>query len=262
MMEGCDAVQRLLGLLALFVLMCACAVAEAPERVSQVTTLEEAALFVDLAEAADGSITARDVSVGRLRHISQSSNRPGFCEPYWINEQYDLAQEYSPSGRKYGYYARNMCTRAAYSEILSYFGIDMTPVAMSTLLGERNIDNPYDAVTAMIPGLTRMQENSYPEFDLMLERYMTDPSYSPIMLIMINPKNSMMHTVLVLGVMADGQLICLDSAYHPVGGKPMWIFRMKLAGNRQYVRYSMSDSYNGLPIRACYQWRYTPADEQ
>lgn len=254
-------VKRLLLLLLLVVLPASWALAEAPERVSQVTTLEEAALFVDIAANEDGTITPKQVTAGRLRHISQGSNKPGFCEAYWIDDLYDLAAEYSPTGRKYGYYARNMCTRAAYSEILSYFGIDLTPVAMSTMLGERNIDNPYDTVTELIPGLTRMEENSYPDFDLMLERYMTDPSYSPVMLIMINPKNSMMHTVLVLGVMADGQLICLDSAYHPVGGKPMWIFRMKLSGNRQYVRYSMSDSYDGLPIRACYQWHYEAPEE-
>lgn len=243
-------------LLLLLTLFIPCAAAEAPDRISQATTLEEAAAFVDIELTEGDEVLPRTVEAGRIRHISQASNRPGFCREYWVNEEYDLAAEYSITGRKYGYYARNMCTRAAYSEVLSYFGIDLTPVAMSSLLQKRNLDNPYDMVTDLIPGLTRTEENSYLQFDEMLARYMEDPSYSPVMLIMINPKNSQMHTVLVLGVMEDGQMICLDSAYHPVGGKPMWIFRMKLAQNRAYVRYSMSDSYNTLPIRACYQWHY------
>lgn len=223
-----------------------------------VTTLQEAESFVDFALDEEGNELYRGVEAGRIRHISQVSKRKGFCFSYWQNDEFDLAAEKNPNGRKYGYYAGNMCTRAAYCEMLSYFGIDLTPVAMSSLMHERNVENPYDTVTELIDGLNRTEAKSYLEFDEMFERYQQDEHYSPILLYMINKDTAVMHTVLVLGVQEDGRFICLDSAYHPVGGKPMWVFNMKLAANRSFVRYSMSDQYENLRIRACYQWYYDP----
>lgn len=100
------------------------------------------------------------VQKGRIRHMAQDSYKPFFCRDYWVNDTWDLETRQNSKGKKHPYYAGNMCTRAVYSEALSYLGIDMTPVAMSQLMDTRNLDNPYDMVTDLIPGLTRAEGNS------------------------------------------------------------------------------------------------------
>ena len=216
--------------------------------------MAQAKAFVDVEETEDPQ--PMSVQAGRIRHVAQDPARAHFCTAYWANEEYDLTEKYGPSGRKYGYYAGNMCTRAAYSEALSYLGVDITPVGMSSLLGSRNLDAPYDAVTEAIPGLTRTEENGHGDLWNMINRYLTDSSYSPVMVVLKYPNKATFHTLLVIGVNKNGRAIMLDSAYHPTKGKATYVFTMKLAANGSCVRSSDVYAYRGMTVRAVYQWHY------
>lgn len=221
-----------------------------------VTTVEEAAAFVDLTTDADGTVAWRQVVPGRVRCIPQDKKAPDFLPDYWIADGYDLTAVKSPSGVKYTYYCGNMCTRAVYCEVLSYFGIDYTPAQLSALLHTRNIDSPYDDVTALIDGLERVPGNSYNELPQMLDNYFTDSSYSPVMITIISDSGRT-HSLLVLGRVSQYEFVVLDTSYRVQNGKASPIITIRLAQNYRYVKQSAVSSYKNNYVRAAYQWHWT-----
>ena len=249
--------RRLISCILALTLFLSCAWAEdgeKPEYLPQVKTIAQAKDFVDVVDFKNPQ--ALGVKAGRIRHISQGKSNKGFCNDYWRNDEYNFIISKDNKGNKYAYYVVTMCTRAVYCEMLSYFGIDLTPVAMSSMMGTRNIDSPYDDVTTLIPGLVRIASHTYHELDDMLTYYLSNTGYSPIMLSMIYADSSGQHSVLVIGRTESGKLICVDSAYHPVGGSPQFVFTMKLNYNNSKVLVSDVGTYKGASVRACYQWKY------
>ncbi len=93
--------------------------------------------------AADG--TRSEVRAGSIRFIAQLTEDPLFVDSDWKSEAFDFIRT-----------ARNKCTRCAFSMALSWMGIDCTPVRMSEIAGSEFMSPDYDAVSAAIGGLERV----------------------------------------------------------------------------------------------------------
>lgn len=252
--------MRRLLLLLLICMLCAvpslAELAEVQPVLHDVTTVEEAARFVDFTADDGGEPTFREVQAGRIRHIPQDKKSPEFLADCWIVESCDLTAEKSPNGIKYKYYCGTMCTRAVYCEVLSYFGIGYTPAELSQLLHTRDIDSPYDDVTALIDGLERVPGNSYNELPQMLDNYFSDPSYSPVMITLISDSGRT-HSLLVLGRISQYEFVVLDTSGRVQNGEVNYITTIRLAQNYRYVKQSGVSSYNKNYVRAAYQWHWT-----
>lgn len=255
--KGCTVrglLRWLLTLMLLLTWVSASAEMGDPDYLPQAGTIAQAKAFVDVVDSEKPQ--ALGVKAGRIRHISQGKSNKGFCNDYWRNSDYNFIVSRDNKGNKNAYYVVTMCTRAVYCEMLSYFGIDLTPVSMSSMMNTKYLDSPYDDITTLIPGLARTASHTYRELDEMLQYYMSNTGYSPVMLNMIYADSSGQHSVLVVGKTESGKLICVDSSYHPVGGKPQFVFTMKLNYNNSKVLVSDVGTYKGASVRSCYQWIY------
>lgn len=172
-------------------------------------------LFPDETE---GGISPVDAQAGYIRYIAQNKEKdPLFCTDYWCSvepgDNFDLTAKKSRKGKTFRDYASTMCTRAAYAMALSYLGYSETPGDMSVMVNNRNIDDPYDSVTALLPDLERITYKS-DVFERMLENYLTDSSYSPVYLYFRKP-NGVYHAVLIVGKAdEDGYYLVVDPALH------------------------------------------------
>ena len=149
-----------------------------------------------------------------------------------------------------------MCTRAGYSMALSYLGIDLTPGAMSALMERRELDMPYDEVTERLEGVERVEGSGYPALQTMLEHYLTDSSYSPVLIHLLR-KNKTTHSLLIVGQAEDGRYIVVDSSYQRAYGRQYYTLLIKIAQNMQSIRNATFSTYKNAGIYHCYQWHLT-----
>lgn len=252
--------RRLLGLLALLCLLAPLARAEQPPTLPACQTVEEVRELLLLpGEEAQPAAVER----GKIRYIFQDSiSDPDFFPDYWYGgepgSELDLTVEISKLkghfNEPYTYYARNMCTRAVYSMALSYLGVDLTPGAMSALLGMRDISMPYDEVTDQLPQIERV-DFPQPVFDSMFEAYQNDGSYSPVYLY-FRRANGTTHCLLVVARREDGRYIVVDPRYHTINGESVRVYTIALNTTRQFIVTSdfRSEHVESTIIRCC-QWR-------
>ncbi len=253
--------RRLAALmLALWLLFSACLAEEVPA-LAACTTVEQVLSLLDFPTVDEaGAVQPVDVRPGALRYIAQDSEKDSlFCAAYWQGEvpgdELDLTLEEDVNREPYAYSARNMCTRAVYSMILSYFGVDMTPGAMSALMGQRHLSEPYDEITALLPGLKR-GDTATRLFDTMWGNYLRDPqTYSPVYLYILKP-NGKTHVLLV--VAATGKLsefIVVDPAHHELDGASAPVHTIVLNRNRrEIVNATLYRELVGSRVKWSYQW--------
>ena len=257
--------RRLALILALLLLTVFSAAAEdAALTLRTCTTIEEAEQFV-LMPPDDDILT--DVQAGYIRYIAQKQkDTPAFRKEYWRGGEpgsvldLNLRERY---GIEFPFYAGIMCTRAAYSMAMSCLGINLTPGDMSALTCERNLDEPYDDVSALI-GVERIERgrNEAETFNSMLENYLTDDSYSPVCVYLRKPDGSY-HALLVVARMPSGRLIVVDSNPYFRRGKPFPVYFISLNLMRSEVTNStFKDQLLGSKVLQIWQWRLVdPAQE-
>ncbi len=187
---------------------------------------------------------------GYIRFVSLNPKDRAFRADLWQNARFDLMNKGS-----YRADYRNMHNRAAYCMALSYLGIGMTPVMMSEMVGSRDVTAPFDAVTAQIPGLERVEVKAY-TFDTMVENYLSDSSYSPVYCQVRKP-NGALHTVLIVGyIPATGGFIICDPAAPWKDGVYFHSYKMAWHVMRQVVLSSeFYDAFYASDVVALYQWR-------
>lgn len=254
--------RRLLMLLASMLLAISTVLAEdAPLTLREADTAEEVEQFLLL--PADEGVAP--VQRGYIRYISQSSARDTtFRKAYWLGgeEGSDLDLTLTErNGVQYAFYTGVMCTRAAYSMILSYFGIDMSPGKMSEVLGKRNLDDPYTEISDMlglefIPGGRR-------QFNAMVQNYLTDDSYSPVYLYFRKPSGSY-HAVIVVGYIPNpGRYLVVDSNPYWVKGEPYRVYFVSLNKSRnRIINSTFASELKDSEMVHIWQWRLPeqPAD--
>lgn len=253
--------RRMMALLMALSLLFAAAQAEEAASLASCTSVEQVLSFLDIPAAdEDGVVQPLPVREGALRYIAQGDEvDPLFCAAYWQGgepgDELDLTLEMDSRRKPYRYYARTMCTRAAYSMILSYFGVDVTPGAMSALMGQRDLDEPYDQVTALVPGVTRGSVATQ-RFDLMWENYQRDPAvYSPVYLYVRKP-NGTPHALLVVAATGKpSEYIVVDPAYHVLDGQSTPVYTIAFNRNRKEIMHStFYRELAGSKVKWFYQW--------
>lgn len=247
MMKEKIPMRRLICMLLLLMLPLL-AVAEEPLTLLTADTVAEVNRFVILPEE-EG---LPSVQRGMVRFVSMNKADAAFRQEMWQNETYDLTQ-------KGAYRAdyRNMHTRAACSMALSYLGIDLTPAMMSELAGSRDVAAPFDAAIAKLPNVERVQPKAY-VFDTMVENYLNDPSYSPVVCEVRKPSGDL-HTVLIVGYIPQtGGFIICDPAAPKLDGETMHSYNMCWHVMRQVVLFSdFYDAFYASDVVALYQWKLT-----
>ena len=189
---------------------------------------------------------------GKIRYISLNTADAAFRQSAWVSDLYDLTTKAG------GYKAdmRNMHNRAVYCMALSYLGVDVTPVMMSELAGSRDVTAPYDAVTAQLGvKLERVEPKSH-VFDTMVENYLTDPSYSPVMCT-FRTKAGDIYTVLIVAyIPSTGGFIICDAAAPRLDGEHLHAYKMAWHIVRRFVLSSaFYDKFYESEVIALYQWR-------
>lgn len=247
--------RRLLPLLASMLLVISTVFAETtPPTLRSAATAEEVEQFLLL--PTDEGVAP--VQRGYIRYISQNRKRDtAFRKAYWLGGEeggkLDLTLT-ERNGMKYAFHTGVMCTRAAYSMILSYFGIDMSPGKMSEALGKRNLDEPYTEISDMfglefIPGGRR-------QFNDMVQNYLTDDSYSPIYLYFRKPDGSN-HAVIVVGYIPDpGRYLVVDSNPNWVRGEPYRVYFVSLNKSRnRIINSTFASELKNSEMIHIWQWR-------
>ncbi|MBR3764486.1 MAG: hypothetical protein IKK57_08055 [Clostridia bacterium] len=255
--------RRMLWILVL-VMLAASALAEeasAPSSLRECTTFEEAEAFL-LYPPEEG---IAGVEAGYIRLIAQHrAGDDAFRDAYWQGGEpgsvLDLTLQKSSTGRDYAYHAGNMCTRAVYSMALSYLGVDVTPGAMSAMVGQRDLNPPYSEVSELV-GVERVVPKAH-VFNTMVENYLTDPSYSPVYVYLRRPDGKT-HALLIIGVIPDtGRYIVLDPSGMWANGVQYRIYMMSFnKSRRQVLNSTFRKEYAGSEILALYQWRLIPQEE-
>lgn len=208
-------------------------------------SMEEAAAIVD------SSRKASDPVQGRIRRVAQNRNDSGFTRDYWENKKYNFV---------YGgdQLSNSMCTRANYSMALSYLGISITPVEMSTISGSKQVDHnpaaPYDDLTRYLAeqngvAITRVTG----ELDELFENYASDSSYSPIY-VRMRKKDGNPHVFLVVG-RDDDYYYVVDSSSR--NGSFVHAIRVNEEGDRILKDRGANcwEKYYNAKITYCHQWK-------
>lgn len=253
--------RSLMALLTALCLLCACAGAEEDVALHRCTSVEQVLACLDIpALGEDGTVQPLGVREGALRYISQGDEKdPLFCAAYWQGgepgDELDLTLEKGANHKPYRYFARNMCTRAVYSMILSYFGEDLTPGGMSALMGQRDLGAPYDEVTALLPGLQRVDTPTH-RFDLMWADYQREPErYSPIYLYIRKP-SGVTHALLVVAATGKpSEFIVVDPAYRELDGQGTPVYLISMNKNRkEIIKSNCFRDLVGSKVKWFYQW--------
>lgn len=247
--------RRWLMLVASLLLSISIVLAEdAPLTLREADTAEEVEQFLLL--PTDEGVAP--VQRGYIRYISQSSKRDTtFRKAYWLGGEegseldLTLTERY---GLNYAFHTGVMCTRAAYSMVLSYFGIDMSPGKMSEVLGKRNLDEPYTEISEMfglefIPGGRR-------QFNTMVQNYLTDDSYSPVYLYFRKP-NGTYHAVIVVGyIPVPGRYLVVDSNPYWAMGEPYRVYFVSLNKSRnRIINSTFANELANSEMVHIWQWR-------
>ena len=240
--------RRLLALL--LALCCLLPVFAHAEELTLLTadTVDEVNQFVLLPEGDELPAPQR----GYIRYISLNEKDAAFRPGAWRTDRYNLM---SKAG---GYKAdhNNMHNRAVYCMALSYLGVDVTPAMMSELAGARDVTAPYDAVTSQLGvKLERVAPKAY-VFDTMVENYLTDDSYSPVMCT-FRTKAGQLYTVLIVAyIPSTGGFIICDAAAPRLDGEYLHSYKMAWHVVRRFVLSSaFYDKFYESEVIALYQWR-------
>lgn len=232
-----------------------------PTDLRQALTAEEADAFL-LYPPEDG---VTGVEAGFIRLVSQHrANDAFFRDEYWMGGDPDsdlnLTRKESINSYVYPFHAGNMCTRAVYSMALSYLGVDVTPGDMSALTGRRNLDPPYDDVTALI-GVERVQPRSN-LFDNMVNNYLADDSYSPVYVHVRKPDGTD-HALLVIAKLPEkSRYLVLDPSGMWLHGQQVRIYTMVFNFTREeVVNSTFREEYAGSQVMQVFQWRRLPGDD-
>ena len=254
--------RRLLILLAVFMLAMSAVMAEdAPTSLREATSVEEVEQFLILPPEGD----VAQVQRGYIRYISQSEKRDtSFRKEYWLGGEegsvldLTLKERY---GLKFDFHTGVMCTRAAYSMVLSYFGIDMSPGEMSRVTGKRNLYEPYTEISEIV-GVEQVSVKK-DRFNTMVSNYLSDENYSPVYLYFRKP-NGVTHAVLVVAYLKDkGRYVVVDSSPFWVDGTPHRVFFISLNKARsQIINSTFYDELVGSTILQVQQWRRIPAEAE
>jgi len=253
--------HRICALLMVLCLLLSAAQAEAALTLPECTSVEQVLSLLDVPQMdEEGAVQPLPLTQGRLRYISQGDEQdPLFCAAYWQGgepgDELDLTLERDINRKPYTYYARTMCTRAVYSMILGYFGVDMTPGAMSAMMGRRDLNEPYDQVTEMIPGIVRGDTATH-HFDEMWQKYQSDPAhYSPLYLYIRKP-DGVNHALLVVAATGKpSEFIVVDPAYRTMDGVHTPVYVIALNKNRREIIHStFYRDLSGSQVKWVYQW--------
>lgn len=241
-------------LLALMLLLAPAQAEDTPLTLRSASSIAEVETFLLLPQ----EDTPAPVQPGYLRYISQSQKRDAsFCKEYWLGGEegsvldLTLKERY---GVTFDFHAGIMCTRAAYSMVLSYFGIDMTPGDMSRVTGNRNLYEPYTEISEMV-GVEQVRVKAN-RFNTMVDNYLTDESYSPVYLYFQKP-NGTNHAVLVVAHLKDqGRYLVVDSSPFWVNGQPHRVFFISLNKARsKIINSTFYDEMVGSTVLQVQQWR-------
>ncbi len=213
------------------------------------TTLEEAKQMVDL------STSKKPASVvkGRIRRISQVKGDPYYCSAHW---DYDGL---TPNGK---------CTRCAYSEALSYLGIDCTPAKMSELYGSASLYDPskndvYNKITQKINTAYGCQikysSGTIDDLDTLYSNYSNRDNYSPVYLYFsytTSKGSKSNHAILLIGRSATK-----GNTYYAVDSNcanQKNVFEIVFNGNKiestDYPSGYTAYYYKGGTVSYIYQW--------
>ncbi len=251
--------MRLLTLLLILLLplwaLCE-ASAEPPATLPAATSVEDAEAFL-LLPTEDA---LADVQRGHIRYIGQNAETDEyFRAAYWQGDEpgspldLTLTERY---GAVFPFHAMNMCSRAIYSMALSYLGVDLTPGGMSALMGQRDLPEPYDGVSALV-GVERL---SWPEFSFneMMENYLTDPDYSPVYLYIRRPDGTA-HALLVIATIPEkSRYIVLDCNPPRMDWQRRRVYFISLNRYRTAVINSaFYEALAGSEVLQVHQWRLT-----
>lgn len=243
-------------LLALMLLLVPAQAEDTPLTLRTASSIEEAESFLLLPE--DEAPAA--VVPGYIRYISQSQKRdPSFCKEYWLGGEegsvldLTLKERY---GVTFDFHTGVMCTRAAYSMVLSYFGIDMSPGEMSRVTGNRNLYEPYTEISELMGVEMVSVKNN--RFNTMVNNYLTDESYSPVYLYFKKP-NGVNHAVLVVAYLEEqGRYLVVDSSPFWVNGEPYRVFFIALNKARsKIINSTFYDELVGSTVLQVQQWKLT-----
>ena len=235
-------------LLALCCLLPVLAQAEEGLTLTNADTVDEVNRFILLPDG-DGLPAPRR---GYIRYISLNERDAAFRAAAWQSPVYNLMTKAG------GYRAdhTNMHNRAVYCMALSYLGVDVTPVMMSELAGSRDVTAPYDAVTAKLGvNIERVEPRSY-VFDTMVENYLNDDSYSPVMCT-FRTKAGQLYTVLIVAyIPSTGGFIIADAAAPRLDGQYLHSYKMAWHVVRRFVLSSaFYDKFYESEVINLYQWR-------
>lgn len=236
--------------------------ASAEEAAAPVTELRCCASVAEAEQFILGPEEGTEVRAGYVRYIAQSRRDPWFVADYWqVGEdkgELDLTAEANRYGCVYTFFAGNMCTRAAYSMALSYLGVDMTPVNMSVMLNSRDIDVPYDAITARLDGVERVEMRAY-IFNTMFANYRADASYSPVY-VSLSQQNGKDHTLLLVGYNEETQrFIAVDSSMASLNQNVVRVYEIVFSTMRDTVmKCPQRSDLVGAEVVQVHQWRLTP----
>lgn len=250
--------KRLWMLLCLAALLAGSAAAESAPALPQCRTVEEVEALI---RWPDETGERAPVERGVVRYISQAAGEdPLFRAEDWYGgepgSELDLTLERDRNGKPYTYFARNMCTRAIYSMVLSYLGVDMTPGGMSAMLEKRSISDPYHEITALLPGIESVTFSTH-AFQSMFEAYQTDSRYSPVY-VYFRKKSGVTHALLVVAKTDGSRYIAVDPGYHELDGVPVRVYTFSFDKNfREILNSDFRREQAGSRILGFYQWRLT-----
>lgn len=252
--------QLTILLMALLLFSCAGA-EETSDDIRSAASIEEALVYLILPEG-EG---AAPVQRGYIRYITQDAARdPAYRKIYWLGGEegsdLDLTLEKNRYGHVYTFHSGVMCTRAAYSMALSYLGIDMSPGAMTAATGKRNLNPPYESISEMV-GVESSSPRSH-VFNTMMERYLTDSSYSPVYLYLEKP-NGVEHAVLVVAALPEtSRFLVVDSSAPWLEGEPYRVYMISLNKTRQeVVNSTFRADLAGSKVLSMYQWHLIESEE-
>jgi len=190
----------------------------------------------------------QEVSVKKefVRHMPQITGYANFCDSYWKNDYFDLTTSYNENNNNISKpYCHELCSRAAYSMALSYLGIDLTPVEMSTIISSRGISgsygnsNPYKDITDKISNVKHIEGS----LDNLYDNYASNKNYSPIYFHFSKP-----HCILIIGQKSEDVYYVVDPSVRSNLNAAMYnehIYEMTLDKTNKKIK---SFSYNGTKI--------------
>lgn len=229
---------------------------EAPLTLPSATSVEEVMNFI-LMPPEDG---IAPVQKGCIRYIGQNEERDNnFREEYWMGGKKGSILDLTITerqGEKLAFHAGIMCTRAAYSMMLSYFGIDMSPGEMSRVTGARNLYEPYANISELV-GVEQVTVDP-PVFNNMVQNYLTDDSYSPVYLYIQRPNGSC-HSLLVIATIPEkGRYLVIDSNPIQSKGQLYPVYFISLNKNRsEIINSTFRRELVGSKVLKVHQWRLT-----